>query len=46
MYSLGRHSGFADREEIERIVERAGLQDYGLRTIVQEIVLSKIFRSP
>ena len=45
-YSLGRHLGFSDRPAIERIVERARSEDYGLRSIVHAVVQSEIFRQP
>lgn len=45
-YSLGRQLGFSDRPEIERIVARAENKNYGLRSLIQEIVLSHPFRKP
>lgn len=45
-YSLGRHLGFSDRPEVERIVEYAKSQSYGLRSIIHEVVQSETFRKP
>ena len=45
-YSLGRHLGFSDRPQVERIVESARSKDYGLRSIVHEVVQSETFRQP
>jgi hypothetical protein len=45
-YSLGRQSGFSDRAEVENILARANDDDYGLRSIIDEIVTSETFRSP
>ena len=45
-YSLGRRLGFSDREEVERIVTTIEKDNYGLRSLVHEIVQSKTFRSP
>ena len=46
MYSLGRNLGYSDRPEIERIVARVKDQDFGLRSIIHEIVQSPTFRKP
>jgi hypothetical protein len=46
MYSLGRHLGFSDRLEVERIVARTKETGCGLRSIVHEIVQSEAFRQP
>jgi hypothetical protein len=45
-YSLGRHLGFSDRPQVERIVESARSKDYGLRSIVHEVVQSETFSQP
>lgn len=45
-YALGRHLGFADRPEVERIVEKAHSQGNGLRSLIHEVVRSDAFRSP
>lgn len=43
-YALGRELGFSDREAIERIANETERQGEGLRTLVQEIVMSEPFR--
>lgn len=45
-YALGRRMGFADRPEVERIVAKVESEDYGLRSLVHEVVQSELFRSP
>ncbi|MEZ6055504.1 MAG: DUF1592 domain-containing protein [Planctomycetaceae bacterium] len=45
-YSLGRHLGFSDRTEVNRIVTAVQSEDYGLRSIIREVVLSPTFRQP
>jgi hypothetical protein len=45
-YSLGRRTGFSDRSETDRIVDRIRSQNCGLRSLVHEVVQSKVFRSP
>lgn len=45
-YGLGRRLGFSDRAEVERIVARTKASDYGLRSILHEVVKSETFRSP
>lgn len=44
-YGTGAEVGFADRPEIVQIVEHAAQKDYGLRTIVEEVVTSLVFLS-
>ena len=44
-YSLGRHLGFSDRAEIDRIVRKLREKEYGLRSLIHEIVQSKTFRN-
>jgi hypothetical protein len=39
----GAQTQFADREIIEAIVQRAASTDYGLRTLVHEVIQSRIF---
>ena len=34
---------FADREVVEAIVERAAATDYGLRTLLHEVIQSRLF---
>lgn len=45
-YSLGRHLGFSDRPETDRIVATAGKKNYGLRTLIHEVTQSPTFRKP
>ena len=44
VYATGAPVRFGDRAEIERMVQAARPKDYGLRTIVEEIVQSEMFR--
>ncbi len=44
-YATGRHMGRSDRFEIDDILGRVKADHYGLRTIVNEVLTSKIFRS-
>ncbi|MCH9654209.1 MAG: DUF1592 domain-containing protein [Planctomycetes bacterium] len=44
-YSTGRHMERADQYEIEDILKRVKTEDYGLQTIVIEVMTSQIFRS-
>ena len=45
-YSMGRPLGFSDRPEVERIVAKAKSSNYGLKSLIHEIVQSKAFRGP
>ena len=45
-YAVGRHLGFSDRPETDRIVAAVRNEDYGLRSIIREVVLSPAFRQP
>ncbi len=44
-YALGRPMVFSDRPAIEGIVSRVEQQNYGFRSLVQEVVLSPLFTS-
>jgi len=44
-YATGAEPQFADREVIEQIVARMKTKNYGLRTLVHEIVQSRPFRN-
>ena len=44
-YSTGRHMEVVDDYEIEDILERLREKDYGLNTLVVEVLTSEIFRS-
>ena len=43
VYATGAPIGFSDRVEIELILDRARKSDYGVRTLIQEIVQSRLF---
>lgn len=44
-YATGRAPQKSDRAAVDAIVEKIGAKDYGLRSLVQEIVQSEIFRN-
>lgn len=44
-YTTGRHMERIDQYEIDAILERVKAADYGLKTMVIEVLTSKIFRS-
>jgi len=44
-YATGAAPTKADQAEIEAIVKKSREKDYGLRTLVHEIVQSKLFQS-
>jgi hypothetical protein len=37
--------GFGDRAEVERILDEARRDHYGMRTIVREVIESELFRN-
>ena len=43
IYATGADLQFADREVVEQIVANVRAKDYGLRSLVHEIVLSRVF---
>ena len=45
IYSTGADIQFADREIVEQIVEKLRKQHYGFRTLVHEVVQSRVFTS-
>lgn len=45
-YALGRNLGFADRPEVDRIVAATNECQYGLRSILHQIVQCPTFRQP
>ena len=45
VYSTGAEIQFADREVVAEIVQRMGEYDYPIRTIIHEVVQSKLFRN-
>ncbi|WP_231741110.1 DUF1592 domain-containing protein [Thalassoglobus neptunius] len=44
-YGTGAPVSFSDRDEIQEIVEAASDEQFGFRTIVEEVVVSDIFQS-
>jgi hypothetical protein len=44
IYATGAPIGFADRQEIEQILDRASSSHYGVRSLVHEVVQSELFR--
>jgi len=44
-YSLGRRLAFTDREDIDRIVGEMKRNQYGLRDLIKQVVLSQAFQS-
>lgn len=44
VYATGAPVGFADRAEVERILDAAAPDRYGLRTIVHQVIASRLFR--
>jgi hypothetical protein len=45
VYATGAAVRFADRQQIESILERASSSHYGVRSLIQELVQSELFRS-
>ena len=43
IYALGRPLDFADRPDVELIVEKIASQGYGFRSLIHEIIMSKMF---
>jgi Protein of unknown function (DUF1592)/Protein of unknown function (DUF1588)/Protein of unknown function (DUF1585)/Protein of unknown function (DUF1587)/Protein of unknown function (DUF1595)/Planctomycete cytochrome C len=46
VFATGREMGFSDRDEIDRIVEKASESNYGIRTIFELIISSPLFKQP
>jgi hypothetical protein len=44
VYATGAPIRFGDRSRVEAILDRAKANDYGVKTIIREIVLSDLFR--
>ena len=44
VYATGAEVSYADREAVNEIVERAAKKGYGMRTLIHEIVQSRLFR--
>jgi Protein of unknown function (DUF1592)/Protein of unknown function (DUF1588)/Protein of unknown function (DUF1585)/Protein of unknown function (DUF1587)/Protein of unknown function (DUF1595)/Planctomycete cytochrome C len=45
-YGLGRGLGFSDRQAVETIVNRVRENNYGFRSLIQEVVASEAFIQP
>jgi hypothetical protein len=45
VYATGAPVRFTDRAELEQILERASARQYGVRTMVEEIVRSELFQT-
>jgi hypothetical protein len=43
VYATGAEIQFADREVVEQIVDKLRRSNYGLRTLVHEVVESRVF---
>src|SRR5207302_7249873 len=43
VYATGAPIHFSDREEIERILDRANSTEYGVRSLIMELVQSDLF---
>jgi hypothetical protein len=43
VYATGAPVGFADREEIESLLDRAASSHFGVRTLIHELVRSELF---
>ncbi len=45
-YAAGRRMEALDRPEIDRIVAEVARKDYGMRTLIEEVVASPVFQAP
>jgi hypothetical protein len=45
VFATGAPVRFSDRGELERILQRASVRQYGVRTLVEEIVRSELFQT-
>ncbi len=45
VYATGAPVRFSDREQIEQVLQRTSASDYGVRSLVEEVVQSELFRS-
>jgi len=45
VFATGAPVRFTDRDELERILQRASTRQYGVRTLVEEIVRSELFQT-
>ena len=44
VYATGAEIGFSDREVIDSILDNSRTDEYGVRTMIQELVQSQVFR--
>jgi hypothetical protein len=44
-YATGAPVGFSDRPELEKILQHAAAQHYGVRTLIHEVVQSSLFQN-
>ena len=44
-YATGARCGFADREVVDRIVKQTDWNQHGLRSLIQAVVASRVFRT-
>ena len=45
VFATGAPVRFTDRAELEQILQRASARQYGVRTLVEEIVRSELFQT-
>jgi hypothetical protein len=45
VYATGAPVRFSERDELEKILQRASSRHYGVRTLVEEIVRSELFQT-
>jgi hypothetical protein len=45
VFATGAPVRFSDRDELEQILQRARARQYGVRTLVEEIVRSELFQN-
>ena len=45
IFATGAQIHFSDRPSLEAILERSKASDYGVKTLVEEVVQSDLFRS-
>jgi hypothetical protein len=45
VYATGAPVGFADREQVEEMLQRASSSHYGVRSLIHELVQSDLFRN-
>ena len=44
-YATGAPVSFGDRAEVDRILQRSKASGFGMRTLIHEVVQSKLFTS-